>query len=341
MIENIRRIPRPKGATQLGYQLSKDYTRHNVSLLRAHIIRAFINQNLYWPYQTETRIKVLDKEAMKAANKAQRDKAKEKDSKTHPSKGAKNKNKKLKPIKLYKELYVEDIRQVEYSMLASLLVCSQATIDKRLNKAYEKDASIMATQQGQINVEMMTRASQNRAFFGLLERYPTIMGWAEELKAVARLRGYTPGTIMAANTALNQEMQALNMVHNMASRMLTQNNQKGTVPGHPTVNIQNNVGNVPGTQNGQFLTATMAQKMLEEQGLTKVPLDLPALSGLYGIHSGLLPEIEAIESDAQGTQMVDIEALGFKTQLEESEEVDDHHEARRAKELGIIDGLAH
>lgn len=199
----------------------------------------------------------------------------------------------------------------------------------------------MATQQGQINIGNLTRVAGLGLFFKSLDKASNSGLWAEELKAVARLKNYAPGMIMGANTALAQESQALNQAFLMATKLQTLNSSMVPKSSPIGINIQNNLGTQPDAQNGLFLTATMAQKQLEEMGLTKEPLDLNALALTHGIHSGLLPEIEATMDDAQGTASIDIKELGFSSQLDESEEIDDHHEARRAKEMGIVDGLTY
>jgi hypothetical protein len=335
MEDNIRRVPRPQGLTNIGHTLYKEPNNQNKAHLRNTLIKAYISDNLYWLYKKVTHISVEDKEAMKQAQAL-----KKKETPAQLKHKKNSRKKKDKPIKLYKELYVEEVKRIELSDLALFLGLSEAKLIQRLEKAYHKEGSIMADTQGKINAQSLARVAISGLFFKSLDKASSQSDWASEIQAVTRLRNYSPAMIMATNAAMTQETQALGLSLRIATMLGGTGDPKGAVPASPTVNIQNNMGTVPANIGGQILTPTMAQKMLSEAGLTTQPLDLQGLALLHGINDGSLPEIEATPSDAQGINLPDLTHLGFTDSgLDSLDEPKKDHTNRRAESLDIVDGL--
>jgi hypothetical protein len=309
IMNNITRIPRPLGATKLGHTLYQDYDKKNKGRLRNHLLTHFIQGTLFWPKLQDTHLRVEDKEAMEE-QKAQSKKNKKQNIKS---------KKKLPTI--YKELSIINIEQISIERLAWALGLSVNRIKKKIDRLHEKSAAGMLEEESERRLQLFARATQ----FGLLNRALDMASktgqWASELQGVARLKAYAPGLVMGANTAMAQELQIMAA----AGKMLeTYTGHQGSKPGLQ-VNIQNNNGTGPNTIEGQLLTPTMAQKMLADQGLTKVPLDHDYLATIHGIHGTELPDIQAVPSDAQG-------GANFKVEDLLMEPKESRHEVRRVED---------
>lgn len=296
-----QRIPRPLGTTYLSLNLQKENTKDNKKKLRLHILKAFIQQQVYLAYTQYTHLKP----------------------KAHKTK--KLKGTKRKPIdndtnNKHSILSVENIRFMDLCLGLHL---SPIKVQKRVERILALEAKGIDSKSNQARHEITTRATLNWALNEALNRYPTASQWAEELKAVARAYRYSPMNVKEANSALGQELIHLKAIFEMATKQLPQITKPSA-----TINAQFNNGTMPENINGHYLTPTQAVALLEEKGLTNPEaLDLNLIAMKHGLFGPDVKDVRAIPSDAQG-----VKAFDPKNFIYES------HESRRAAELNVVDG---
>ena len=314
------RIPRPMGTTLLAKNYREESTKSNLSKLRNHIIKAFISRSLIVKSTIETKVRVKDKDYKKAL-------------KAYNLLSAKQKNKTTKPTK-YKELHDETMYNATYKELSLILgIGSLIKLEARVSKVLLKETSTMASEQGIRELQAHARANSAGLFFGILGKVPEMNDWARELQGVTRIKGYMPAMVMATNTAMGQASQQTEKALNLAIKLA------GMEPSSRVPNnafIQNNFGTqhpekgLPGPDGQtQYLTPTMALRMLEEKGLTRVELDTDLLAAKYGIMGPDIPDVKAMASDAQGAKNFRIEDL---IQVPNSA---DRHDTHREREEDI------
>lgn len=305
--EYMNRIPRPAGTTQAAMNWREDQSIKNIKRLRRITIKAFISHNLFMLHNQATNIRVEDK----ASHKKQKKKSNKKE---------------------YIELSIDTLERANFNYLCLVLGLSTSKVEGLIDQVLMKDTSKMATDHGQLELQAMTRAVSKRLFFDGLGKVPEMFDWAEELKGVTRIKGYSPGHIIATNSAITNALNHANKMIDTAMKLgalgepkrpqsLTQNNlHLGTLNPNPNSGDPNNP-----TQGSQFLTPTMALRLLEEKGLTKVPLDETALAIKYGIFSEDIPDVKALPTDAQGANNFNIADIVTTN----------NHEDRREREEGI------
>lgn len=308
---NILRIPRPMGTTKLGldYHQSLGDKKKKRKYIE-FILKNFINETLLWPYKEGW--------IPQPTQNKKKNQAKTKDD--------------------IKNNYEVEVKCIKHWDLALALGWSEIKLEEKVQAMLHKMGQIMVEKQGNYNYEYLARVANSRIIKKSLEGLEQVSGWAEEIQAITRHAGYKPGHILATNQAFGNKLTYLKTVSDMLNKVSPQGNQKHTIIG--TQNIQNNglkqgdPGFIPDAKDGQFLTASMAVRLIEESKLNPIPSlengliqEIRIKNGLEG--SGLVP-IKAIpETDMQGTM-----AYNPKDLIELA------HESRRQNELGIVDGIA-
>lgn len=270
-----QRIPRPLGTTYLSLQYQREPTKDFKAKLRKHLLKAFIQGQIYHTYLIPTSLNL----------------------KPTKNKKVNNKTKYHKPI--HNKLTIKECRRITLEDLGLALGLSVVKMQLKLERILALEAKGIDSKVNQANHEKATRA----IFFGTLNkalnRYPTMTEWADELQAVARLYKYAPLNVKEATSAFGTELSYLKTIADLASKMLPQQ----TTQKQLTLNQQFNNSTMPENINGHYLTATTALQMLEEKGLCnpdQLNLNLIALTN--GIMAPDAVDVKAIPSDAQGVK---------------------------------------
>lgn len=338
-----RRIPRPIGTTQRAYQMHLSQSLKDEATYFTFLIKNHINQSLLFPYPTKEE-EQQDSGWIKAVNTSSKElKKKRKELKALKAQG-KPLAKTRKQIKKLKEEqsisntqdYTEcDIRAISFFDLAKALNMDEVSLEFKVQAILHEMGKELQSQMNPVNLEYLARVAQSRLLKKSLEGLETHSAWAADLRHRTMLAGYKPGMILATNSAMGNETQALKL----ASDLITKASQYGTQPGNKNItkigtqNIQNNglKEGEPERIDGQYITTNQAIKMIEEKGLNPIPSAENGLLQEIGMVNGLMgPDavpIAAIPSDAQGTM-----AFNPKDIIQLA------HETRRQEELDIVEG---
>lgn len=307
----MKRFPRPQGLTMMSKAYQQDKTKENKKKLRKLLFYYYTNNQLLCMQDTETFLVPIQKGLKELSQQSK------------GSKSPKNKNKRNNAITNKDDTIV--LRSIGIVTIEQLSIGLGLSVNRTLIKvehylANRSRKSIMSKGYQEVQ-EIRARVG----FSGLLKKSEDfLMGtlhWTDELKAIARINGYNAMQVQQANGAIANSHQGMKLTAELYQRLL---------PAQVKVAVQNNnyTGNNEGqldtSENGMLLTAASAIQLLEDKGLTQVPLDTDALALIHGLNSPDIPNIAAIPSDAQGIKAFDIKELQYNT-----------HETRREAELGL------
>lgn len=327
----IKRIPRPLGLTHLSYQYNKTKDKATKKKLVTTILKAFISEALLIP-ETHTQGKwgkIHEKTGKLRPSTITKT--------SSPASNKKTISKKNKNVLTHTKKTV--LRTIRFHELAGCLGWSIVRLEERIQKVLSQQGDRLVSQVGKINYEAIARVHQSRLFFRSLEGLEQASLWAEEIRHETRAGGYRASNIMATNSAMGIELQALKMASDQASKFLPKtgiNYHKSQhihldPNGQPIPNGNSEKG--PEMVNGsQFLTPSMAMKMLEEKGHNPIPSKENGLLEAIAIENGLfgpnLVSVSATMNDAQGR------TSGFNPS-DMIEKI--NHGNRRLKEYNIVD----
>lgn len=308
-MDNITRIPRPLGATSLARTFREERTKDNRKKLNNLYIQAFVNQAYYVNPTIITHL---------YSNPAPN---------TKTNKGTKQgKTKKITRTYYHNNTqgvqYIgEEIRVGSISELSAFLGLSEERARKRIMVFLRKQAEASGAEELEQNAQhTMARAAIWGTFFGALQQGLIQQEWGTELRAVARANGYQALMVKEANSAMGNQISQTKQIWDMARQLV------GTQGTGPSTQINITQTNQP-TTNQQFLTPTMAVKLIEEKGYNEMPLPGSALLQELSIQHDIanMPDVLALPSDAQGVATSKAKDLIYI-----------NHETRREEELGVI-----